>query len=875
MGIIAFHTIFCCLVARSSVQVTPESSLGTAFESTPWATQLSGTDLINSGRPYLSKATVTASNPNFPGTGINNGAGSNAVAVDQTFFAAGSSQFPATATYDLNLTIAPQGYNITSIQSFMGWKGTASKVQANQTYKVSVKYLGALIYTEIATVNYNPFPDQNGSNMESRVVISDTTGTVATGVDSLKFEFSAPLSGVGGSSNGTVIREIDVFGTALGVLTDTVLATQPVSRQIVQRGGNNRAGIPITGVYYGSPDRIEARAVVMTGSGNTGTDSGWTTIQSAPAGGVFSGVLPDVAAGGWYQVEVRGIFSGIAGPAGLVTQVGVGDIYITCGQSNSANYGSPIATASSDQVSAFNYSTSAWTRAADPMPGAGGSGGSVWSRLGDLLAARDHVPVAFACLGVGSTSVSQWVPGTGSFYSNISTAIQKLKSFRAILWHQGESDSLAPTTTTNYATRLQNVIAQSRADAGFAVPWYVCEVGFHSSSGLAAELRVNAGQRRVIYGDDQVFAGPRTDDFHLEGKLTDAVHFNAQGLADHAAQWRDILGGNSDLQVKNGNFESNTALADGAVQTVSTTDLSSPSVIGWQVLDSSKENAADGTYGYYNPDDSSYLGSSDNGTSVGVLPGMSGRHVGYLSNSTAIAGFLQTRRETLASGQTYTLTVALGVRSNGNTFGGAVLEILADGVVVGTRVVSLADLNAINGGDATGKFTEVSVSASTGTSTTSGKAISIRIAKSGGTATYLDFDNVRLSVRPTPFAAWQVDRFGSPSVPAAAWSANPAGDQLANCFKYYMGLDPNTHDESTYLSQSGGNLVYSIPLNPGVDTSGLHLWYSFDLGNWLKASSSSDPHIIVQRTGTQWSVSVDQSVFPKVFFRLTSDPLTE
>ena len=43
---------------------------------------------------------------------------------------------------------------------------------------------------------------------------------------------------------------------------------------------------------------------------------------------------------------------------------------------------------------------------------------------------------------------------------------------------------------------------------------------------------------RAIFADAQVFPGPVTDDFHLENKLNDSVHFNAAGLADHAEQWR-------------------------------------------------------------------------------------------------------------------------------------------------------------------------------------------------------------------------------------------------------------------------------------------------------------------------------------------------
>ena len=585
------------------------------------------------------------------------------------------------------------------------------------------------------------------------------------------------LSATSGSLTPATSAAFNITSTA------TVALSKPTTRQVVQRGAANTGSIPIAGTYAGSPTRIEARALVMAATGNSGSDTAWMAITPSPTGGTFSGSLGPVSAGGWYQIEVRSVTAGAPGVTSSVQRVGVGDIYLTAGQSNSANYGTPAAVCADDRVSSYNYSDGSWAKAADPMPGPDGPGGSVWTRLGDLLAARDNLPVAFACMGQGSSEVSQWVPGTGGYYaSHITVAVQAFPAngFRAFLWHQGESDAIANSSPAVYQTRLNSVISQSRVDAGWSVPWYISEASFHPATSLSQEEPVVAGQRRVIEGDVLVFPGPVTDDFHLNGKVETTgwgygVHFNAAGLADFAAQWAAVLGGSPDLAPKNADFESNPALADGTSGSINTGDATSPSVIAWRALAASGEAVADGDCGYYNPNHTSYAGAADSGAGGGVLPHMSGRHVAYLSNSTAGAGFLQTRRAMLLANQNYSLSVALGVRGNGNTFGGATLEILANGSTIATRSVTRADLDTLNGGNAANTFTDIQLQASTGASVTAGQALAIRIRKTGGAGTYLDFDNVRLVLVPNtpPTAPTGLSATPMDAAVALSWTASP------------------------------------------------------------------------------------------------------
>jgi len=315
----------------------------------------------------------------------------------------------------------------------------------------------------------------------------------------------------------------------------------PVVRQVVQRDHANQAAVPIAGTFTGTVTSIEARAVVMEGE-NSGAAVDWQEVAASPAAGAFQGNLT-LAAGGWYAVEVRARDGERVVDQASVERVGVGDVYLTAGQSNSANHGSP-AQRSGDRVSALkSLAPMAWQQAHDPQPYATGSGGSPWPALGDVLVAEQRVPVGFVSLGVGSTQVSQWVPGTPHYDKRLKPALELFGNggFKAVLWHQGESDTLASTASAMYATRLKAIIDQSRKDAGFAAPWLIAGAAYHPQGKLEQQRQVLAGQKLVLSAKARIYGGAYTDDFHRIGLLSDTVHFNANGLKVHGERWAKAI----------------------------------------------------------------------------------------------------------------------------------------------------------------------------------------------------------------------------------------------------------------------------------------------------------------------------------------------
>ncbi len=234
--------------------------------------------------------------------------------------------------------------------------------------------------------------------------------------------------------------------------------------------------------------------------------------------------------------------------AQTVSQAGVGEVFAIAGQSNSANHGGTRLTPESDRVVAMD-ATGFWQPAADPQPIATGDGGSPWPAFGDRMVEALDVPVGIVSVGWGGTSVGQWLPGAagpdvnGPLYNRLQRVLERLgpDGVRAVLWHQGESDSLLGTSREAYAATLREVIAHSREDAGYDLLWGIAQAAFLPSTSASAEARILAAQLDVIAGDPLVFAGAMTDDLIGSEWRYDMVHFNEAGLRLHGERWAEAV----------------------------------------------------------------------------------------------------------------------------------------------------------------------------------------------------------------------------------------------------------------------------------------------------------------------------------------------
>lgn len=321
----------------------------------------------------------------------------------------------------------------------------------------------------------------------------------------------------------------------------TLTLTSPVSCRVFQRGTGEQAAVLIEGTLSDKADVIEAKADLAAGA-TRGTPIKWTAV-TAPGqavSGKFSGFLT-VPAGGWYQLTVRARAGGRTMAEQAVDKVGVGEVFVTAGQSNSANFGNPRQTARDARVVYFDGK--GFVRAQDPIPGGCGGGGSPWALLGDRIAESQQVPVCFRSASLNWTEVAAWLPPDTALYKNLASCVKAFgkDGVRAVLWHQGESDTLVKTAAETYCERVKTIVEALTKDAGYPVPWLVAQASFHPGSQAPEQELVAKGQQ-LLWTKKICFQGPVTDDLLGQEFRHDGVHFNQKGLDKHAERWFDALG---------------------------------------------------------------------------------------------------------------------------------------------------------------------------------------------------------------------------------------------------------------------------------------------------------------------------------------------
>ena len=119
-----------------------------------------------------------------------------------------------------------------------------------------------------------------------------------------------------------------------------------------------------------------------------------------------------------------------------------------------------------------------------------------------------------------------------------------LHGFRAVLWHQGESDAgqaragypaEVQITGEQYFEFMRKLIRASQKQAGWPVPWITAQTTYHGE-GDASDAEFRAAMKK-LWDQKLSWQGPDTDT--LRAEYRDGVHFNAKGLQKHGLMWAD------------------------------------------------------------------------------------------------------------------------------------------------------------------------------------------------------------------------------------------------------------------------------------------------------------------------------------------------
>lgn len=202
-------------------------------------------------------------------------------------------------------------------------------------------------------------------------------------------------------------------------------------------------------------------------------------------------------------------------------------LFLLAGQSNMAGRGVVEAEDRMPHARVWMLDRSArWTPAVEPMhfdkPIAGVGPGRAF---GIALAEADPaMPIGLVPVAVGGSSIAAWVPGatheqTGARpYDDAVARIRAAKprgTFRAILWHQGESDA-TEASATSYESRLRSVIERLRSEIGDPeLPVLIGQLGrFTAAPWTAPHHQVDAAHR------------------HLAATLRNVAFVSSDGLVD-------------------------------------------------------------------------------------------------------------------------------------------------------------------------------------------------------------------------------------------------------------------------------------------------------------------------------------------------------
>lgn len=208
------------------------------------------------------------------------------------------------------------------------------------------------------------------------------------------------------------------------------------------------------------------------------------------------------------------------------------------GQSNTANFGqSPM----TPKGNVYNFYDGHCYRAVDPLLGATGIRGSVWTRLGRiLLESGRYKNVIIAPAAVGGTGIREWAPG-GQYNPLITSTIESMLKCGLkpthILWHQGETDAVEHTPKKHYMELFRLMLAGIRAQ-GVKAPIYVSVATYLDKT---TNEDIKQAQRQLIDPKAGILPGPDTDRLGPELRF-DRVHFSDTGLERFALMWAESIG---------------------------------------------------------------------------------------------------------------------------------------------------------------------------------------------------------------------------------------------------------------------------------------------------------------------------------------------
>lgn len=245
------------------------------------------------------------------------------------------------------------------------------------------------------------------------------------------------------------------------------------------------------------------------------------------------------------------------GPAGEPAEdcAGLADgrtmVALVFGQSNASNTVDP---GYNSGQPVYAYFGGTCQKAHDALPGATGTKGSSWPRLGDRAVTSGLFDaVIFADIARGGSSILHWGPGGALNPLLLATLDELVGQGLApthVLFHQGEADCALGLDPSDYAVMLDAVIDQIRQRVGQACDVVVARASLYLDP-VCADRRdpacyrscpaLTAVQTEAADPARRIFSGPNTDLLVPWFDRNDGYHFTAEAADRFAAAWMPLL----------------------------------------------------------------------------------------------------------------------------------------------------------------------------------------------------------------------------------------------------------------------------------------------------------------------------------------------
>lgn len=170
-----------------------------------------------------------------------------------------------------------------------------------------------------------------------------------------------------------------------------------------------------------------------------------------------------------------------------VLHIGVGNLFIIAGQSNSAGYSKDYCDdAPSMDVHLFR-NRNKWDIASHPMneSTAAGSlpneemgvpGVSPYLSFGKCYAKLTGMPVGLIQTSLGGSTMARWKPGKGDLYDNMMDKIHQTGGdYAGILWYQGCSDA-TPGCAEYYLDNFRELVEEVRKELGYEILFFTMQL---------------------------------------------------------------------------------------------------------------------------------------------------------------------------------------------------------------------------------------------------------------------------------------------------------------------------------------------------------------------------------------------------------------